>query len=86
MDLKKKVSAIKTKIKQHPNCVIAIGSMLITGAALGYYSGKELSKAKAGSRMMTDILEEFADGGKREVWLDGGHIYVQYPPASEEDL
>lgn len=87
MDLKKKVSEIKAKIKQHPNCVAAIGSMLVTGAALGYYSGKELSKAKkAGCSVLTDILDDFSDGEKHAAWLDGGTFYVQPEPLSKEDL
>lgn len=87
MDLKKTLSEIKTKIKQHPNCVAAIGSMLVTGAALGYYSGKELSKTKKnGCLILTEILDDFADGEKHAAWLDNGTLYVQPEPLSKEDL
>jgi hypothetical protein len=86
MELKKKLARIKTKIKQHPNCVAAIGSMLVTGAALGYYSGKELSKAKRGSKLLTEILDDFMDGEKHAAWLKDGTLYVQPEPLSEEDL
>jgi len=85
MNLKKKVSEIKYKIKQHPNCVAAIGSMLVTAAALGYYSGKELSNAKAGNRMLASIIDELSDGVKREAWVEDGYIYLQYPGVPEED-
>ena len=87
MDLKKKLSEIKTKIKAHPNCVAAIGSMLVTGAALGYYSGKELSKAKKdGCQVLTEILDVFADGEKHAAWLEDGIFHVRPVPLSAEDL
>lgn len=86
MDLKKKVSNVKAKIKRHPNCVVAMGSMLITAAALGYYSGKELSKAKGGCRVLIEILDDFADGEKHAAWLDGGYLCIQPEPLSAEDL
>lgn len=86
MDLKKKLSEIKAKIKQHPNCVAAMGGMLVTAAVLGYHSGKELKYYKVGTHKLVHILDEFADGEKHAAWLDDGHFYVQPEPLSEEDL
>ena len=88
MNLKKKVSEFKTKIKQHPNCVAAIGSMLITGAALGYYTGKELSKLQKRVNSFDSFLSDIDDGEKHAVWLDyeNRKLYVQTNPLSQEDL
>lgn len=86
MDLKKKLSETKAKIKQHPNCVAAIGSMLVTGAVLGYLSGKELSKYKNRFDVLESVLKDIADGEKHAVWLDDKKLYVETRPLSEEDL
>jgi hypothetical protein len=86
MDLKKKYSQIKTKIKRHPECIAAIGSMLVTGAVLGYCTGKELSKYKKRAHILAHILDDVADGEKHAVWLEDGKFYVETRPLSEEDL
>lgn len=88
MNLKKKYEEVKTKIARHPNCVAAIGSMLITSVALGYYTGKELSKAQKRNRTFDSFLSDIDDGEKHAVWLDyeNRKLYVQTQPLSEEDL
>lgn len=88
MDLKKKVSEVKAKIKQHPNCIAVVTGMLISAAACGYYSGKELSEANKHANAFNSFLSDIDDGEKHAVWLDyeNRKLYAETRPLSEEDL
>lgn len=86
MDLKKKFEETKNKLARHQTCVAAIGSMLVTAGVLGYLTGKELKGKDRGCAVLTDILDDFADGEKHAAWLKDGYLYVQPEPLSAEDL
>lgn len=87
MNIKKKFEETKAKLARHQTCVVAIGSMLTTAFVLGYLTQKELNEAKKRQcDVLTDILDDFADGEKHAAWLKDGFLYVQPEPLSEEDL
>jgi hypothetical protein len=86
MNIKQKYENAKDKIARHPNCIAAMGGMLIAAAALGYASGKELSGVKKRSGILDAVLGDLADGEKHAVWYNGSTLFVQPEPLSEEDL
>ena len=87
MNLKKKFEETKRKIARHQDCVVVMGSMLVTAGVLGYLTGKELKESKNREcAVLTDILDDFADGEKHATWLKNGTLYVQPEPLSAEDL
>ena len=86
MNFKKKYEDAKSKIAEHPNCIAAMGGMLIAAAACGYYSGKQLGVARKRANVLSSILDDLADGEKHAVWLTERKLFVQTAPLSEDDL